>query len=133
MDISVIEEKMSDEFTKFHLKGFPFDAVVHKFTEPDKGYPHDHPFGFQSHVLKGSYIERIYCRYKLTFLDVTRKAGDSFFVPATHIHQIIDLPDGECYTIITPLHKERESGFWKFEDGKAYFNQWNEPEFKEVK
>jgi len=131
MDISVVEEKMSDEFTKFHLKGFPFDAVVHKFTEPDKGYPHDHPFGFTTYILKGSYLERIYDKDGNS-MEIIRESGTCHFVPATLIHKIISLPDGDCYTIITPMPKEREPGFWKFEDGKAYFKQWNEPEFKEV-
>ncbi len=58
--LSFREEKMSDELTKYHVIGLPFDAVFHHFTGADKGDPHDHPFAFRSHVISGDYEETIY-------------------------------------------------------------------------
>ncbi len=57
---------MSDDFTKYLLKikdknGGLFQPVIHHFTDIDKGEnPHDHPWGFTTHILKGSYIEKVY-------------------------------------------------------------------------
>ena len=123
---------MSDVFTKYHLKGFPFEAVMHKFTAPDQGYPHCHPFGFTTHILQGSYVELIYNKANGNYMEMEREQGTSHFVPARLIHKIIDLPEGECWTIITPQAWEKEPCFWKFEDGVAYKRQWNEKKFKIV-
>ena len=129
--MEITEEKMSDVFTKYHLKGFPFDAVIHKFTEPDTGDAHCHPFGFTTHILKGSYVERVYDLDGM-YYEYKRKQGTSHFVEAATIHKIIDLPDGECWTIITPRAWEKEPCFWKFENGVAYKRQWNETEFRKA-
>jgi len=128
--MEIRNEKMSDEFEKHHIEGLPFSAVIHHFTAPDKAGAHDHPFGFTTHILKGSYVERRYSK-EGRYVDLHRKQGSSHNVDSTTIHEIIALPDGDCYTIITPGQWEREPGFWKFENGKAYFKQWNESEFKE--
>jgi len=131
MKIEIRQETMSPIFEKYHLEGLPFDAVIHKFTAPDEGHPHDHPFNFHTHILKGWYAERIY-NLDGTFRDVVRKEGESHFVSADTVHQIIALSQGECYTIITPQEKVKEPCFWKFENGLAYRRQWNEEEFKIV-
>ena len=106
-------EKMNQVFTKYHLKGLPFDAVIHHFSEKDQNeHIHDHLFGFTSHVLHGSYIERVYSldsENRLWYVrEIHRRAGESHFVPANTIHEIIDLPEGECYTLITPGKWEQE-------------------------
>lgn len=111
--ITVVTERMSDEFTKFHINGLPFPAVIHHFTGSDKGLPHDHPWGFLSFVLSGGYIERIYQRTG-SFHDVHRRPGDTFRIAATHIHEIIELPQGECWTLVLPQPWERHGGFWDF-------------------
>jgi hypothetical protein len=128
------EEIMSEEFTK-HLFKFPcrfgeFHMVVHHFTGPDTGGPHCHPYGFMTHILKGGYIERRYTLHE-TFWgceDIFRQPGESFYVPATTIHELVALPGGECWTVITPGPKEREPGFWTFNEHGAWFRQWNESE-----
>ena len=50
-------EPMGPHFTKVHLGN---GQVLHRFSEPDTGPPHDHPWGFTSHVLSGGYIEDLY-------------------------------------------------------------------------
>lgn len=134
--IKIKREKMNAVFTKYHIKGLPFDAVIHHFSQKDiNEHIHDHPFSFTSHILKGSYVERIYKiladgSYRSTIRH--RREGTSHFVEATTIHEIIDLPDGECYTIITPKHKERETCFYKFENGQIFKRQWNQRKFRRL-
>lgn len=128
-------EKMSEEFTKYHLHGLPFPAVLHHFTAPDKGGPHDHPFGFTSFVLKGGYLERVYHPRADGTWDsyvAERVVGTSHRVSATHIHEIIDLPEGGCWTLILPQAWEREWRFWRFDAQGWASRQWNEPDFPDA-
>lgn len=136
--ISVREEQMSNELMKYHIEGLPFDAVIHKFTGVDQGDPHDHPFTFRSFVLKGGYVER---RYSIkTICDVNfvepetiqRAPGDSFMVQADTIHEVIHLPDGECWTLILPEKWEKKPGFYKFAD-EILHRFWDEADFKPLK
>jgi len=127
------EEKMSAEFTKWKILGLPFDAVLHHFTDSDKGLPHDHPFGFHSKILFGGYTEMVYhLNPDGTWNSemFVRRPHDSFFVAATHIHEIIVLPWGDCYTLVQPQEKTRESRFWNFDNDQAASRAWNEKEFK---
>ena len=127
-------EKMSEEFTKFHLNReghapWPFRPVIHKFNGPDKGGPHDHPWGFTSHVLHGSYVEKVYTvTPDGTWSSTTfhRKAGTAHQVAATCIHEIIELPDGECFTLVLAGPWERETQFWRFEDYGAFYRNWRD-------
>lgn len=132
--MEIEHESMSDVFQKYHLKDFPFDAVIHKFTEPDTVYPHDHPFGFYTFVLKGSYKETVYDikHGKVTERHQTWHKGTSHFVPANLIHNITKLHEGECWTIIIPNHKEQEPAFYNFDNGKILKRFWFEDEFKEI-
>ena len=122
-------ETLSPAFEKFHVQGLPFAASFNHFTEPDTGDPHDHPFNFVTHIIKGFYIERIY-NIDGSYFDNKRVTGTAHYVPADMIHKIIEIPEGECYTLMIPEPKIRESRFWRFENGKAYSRQWNEEEFK---
>lgn len=126
---SVRTERMSHAFTKYHLRGFPFDGVIHKFTEPDQGDPHDHPFGFNTFIVKGSYIERRWDISTGAFHDTHRLRGESFFIKASTVHQIISLPEGECWTFILPEQWERKPGFYKFIDGQMLHRFWDEKKF----
>jgi hypothetical protein len=38
--LSIDIEKLSEEFTKIHLRNLPFYGVIHHFTAPDVGSPH---------------------------------------------------------------------------------------------
>lgn len=130
--VNIVEEKMSGEFTKFHLLGLPFGLVIHHFNAPDKGSPHCHPFAFTSHILSGGYIERV---YKIddggqwTSELLHRPPGTAHYVEATHIHQIVELPKGECYTLIIPGKKVREPRFWKFDENQIQSRAWYEGDF----
>jgi hypothetical protein len=136
MSITVRKEKMNAVFMKYHLKGLPFDAVIHHFSEKDKNeHIHDHPFSFTSHILKGSYVERIYEISEdgtYTSSIHRREEGSSHFVPASTIHEITELPEGECFTLIRPGQWEKETFFYRFEDGKAYRRKWNQRKFREI-
>jgi len=129
MNLTTHRETLSPAFNKLHIEGLPFNASFNHFTEPDTGDPHDHPFNFVTHIIKGSYIERIYDT-RGNFYTITRTLGSFHYVSADTIHKIIKIPEGECYTLMIPELKIREPRFWRFENGKAYSRQWNEEEFK---
>lgn len=116
-------EKMSDEFTKYHIKGLPFAATLHHFTGPDKGLPHDHPWGFTSIILKGGYVERVFELSNGSWYtsDIFRGVGSVFTLKAEHIHQLIELPEGECWTLVLPQPWERHGGFWDFSSPTPVF------------
>ncbi|SJN44097.1 hypothetical protein FM120_15330 [Sphingobacterium faecium PCAi_F2.5] len=59
-----------------------------------------------------------------------RKEGTSHFVAAGTIHEIMELPEGECFTLIRPYEKERETSFYRFEDGKVLIRRWNQRKFR---
>lgn len=122
------EEIMSQAMTKFHLDGLPVGVVLHRFTEPDHGDPHDHPFPFTSFIICGGYEERV---YDPSGNEVTnfRRPGDCFRVPAKRIHRITRLLDGECWTLILPGPWERKSRFWQFRDDGAFSRAWDEHEW----
>lgn len=131
--ITIAEERMSDEFVKSHLQGLPFDIVIHHFTAKDTGSPHCHPFGFTTHILQGGYVERVYTVEtdgSWTSELFYRKAGTVHSVEATHIHEITELPEGECYTLIMPKEKVREWMFWKFDENGSQSRVWTEGDYK---
>jgi hypothetical protein len=134
--MQIIEEKMSDFFTKYHLQGLPFDAVLHHFADIDRGAPHDHPFSFITHILKGGYIERVYdIKEDGTWESelVHRYPNTAHLVSANHIHRIEELPMGDCWTIIMPFPKVKDSGFYRFDERSVSFRYWYEQEFKKLK
>ncbi len=131
--LNIETEIMSDELTKHHIKELPFDAVIHHFTATDKGSPHDHPFAFTSHILSGGYIERVYTVDENGLWAreyIFRKAGTVHTIEATHIHEIVELPDDECYTLIIPHEKVREWRCWKFDENESVSRAWWEGDFK---
>ena len=126
-------ERMNDVFTKYHLnpKGelpIPLRPVIHQFTGLEVGeQPHDHPFDFYSYVLFGSYVERIYTQDAAGFWvteDVFRAPHTVHHVPATRIHQIVGMPDGQATTLIDAGPKIQEPAFYKF-GGIAERRQWD--------
>lgn len=128
MDYKFREEQMNGEFTKYHLEGFPFHAVLHKFSSKGlDAQPHCHPWGFTSFIVKSGYTERVY-----TVKDdgswsselVTHRPGDSFFVPATQIHALVEFLEEECWTFILPGPWERDSLVWDFTTDKATSKGW---------
>lgn len=130
--MGIRRERMSKEFTKYHIKIGKVYFVVHHFKGADKGDPHDHPWGFTSFVVKGSYIERRYviANNEWTSTDIKREKGTSFSVEAAAIHEIIELPEGECWTVVLPKQKERETMFWRFSEGMIENRLWNKRKFR---
>lgn len=123
-------EPMSPVFDKWHVGGMPFAAVFHRFTEPDRGDPHDHPWPFRSTVLHGGYVEEVYDLASGSIRHVHRRPGDSFVIEPDHVHRIVELPLGECWTLIQPEgSKVREPGFYQWRDGVAFHRPWHRAEF----
>lgn len=135
INIKIKREKMNAVFMKHHLKGLPFDAVIHHFSEKDENeHIHDHPFSFTTHILKGSYVEKIYEIHEdgtYTFSIHHRQEGSSHFVSAETIHEIISLPEGDCFTLIRPYERFRDTYFYRFENDKVFIRRWNQRKFRE--
>jgi len=110
-------ERMSDAFTKYHLSD---GRALHHFTqgEPD-AEPHDHPWSFETTILAGGYVEEVFW---LTDDDgrgwasafVNRPDETKHRLLAEHIHRIVSLPEGECWTLVRAGPVERETRFWRF-------------------
>lgn len=122
-------EPMGSHFDKWHVEGLPRSAVFHRFTAADLGDPHDHPWGFHSFVVSGGYVEEVF-EVDGSSRFVLRSPGESFYVPAAHIHRLVELIGGECWTIILPGQPERDSGFYQFRDGQAYHRPWHRADFQ---
>lgn len=126
-------ERMSGAFEKWHIAGLPVPAALHHFSAPDAGDPHDHPWGFTSHILTGGYIEEVFHLHDdgtWSSSIVTRKPGTTHQVEATHIHRIISLPDGGCWTLIVPGPHERETRFWRFGE-RIESRPWHQVEWEQ--
>lgn len=122
-------QKMSNEFTKYlflhHEPGEQyFHTVLHHFTGIDIGGPHDHPFNFRSYILQGSYVEKVYhiCpdgtfRTEL----IHRKQGTVHEVFTHTIHELVELPERECWTAIVPTSPRKIPWhFWTFDKTGIY-------------
>lgn len=128
-ELSLRHERMNDVFEKWHIEGLPFAAAFHHFTGLENEGPHSHPWAFRSEILSGSYVEHVY-QIDGSYEEVHRKPGDVFANGADHIHKLVSLPEGECWTLIIPGPAENKSGFYRFEDGKAFHRFWDEAEFR---
>jgi hypothetical protein len=125
-------EQMNEIFTKYHLnqhgeQPWPFRPVIHHFKGPDVGNPHDHPWSFTTFILAGGYVEEVYTIAEDGSWSMEvhhRRPGSSHHVQATHIHRIIELPEGECWTMVISGPNEREPHFWKFNDKGIYNRPW---------
>lgn len=131
-------EVMRGGFTKYHLHShespWPFQPVLHHFTEPDTVGPHCHPWSFTTHILWGGYIERVYSYNPETGTwysnEYHRKVGDAFRVEANTIHEIIALPGGECWTMVFAEPGQREWYFWRFDKAGVAYRHPNRAEFQ---
>ncbi|NGP19310.1 cupin domain-containing protein [Devosia aurantiaca] len=123
------EERMADHFVKHHVEGLPAAAVFHQFNQADYGDPHDHPWPFTSFVISGGYMEQVFQLDGSSEM-ILREPGQSFQIAANHIHRIVDLPLGQCTTIILPGLHERKSGFYQFRDRRAWHRYWDQTVFQ---
>ncbi|RMB39418.1 hypothetical protein C8J47_0015 [Sphingomonas sp. PP-F2F-G114-C0414] len=119
-------ERMSRAFTKYHLDD---GRALHRFKmEEPHATPHDHPWSFETEILDGGYVEEVF------HLDpsggwhselVHRIPGKTYHVDAAHIHRIVELPTGECWTLVRAGHHTRETRFWRFGD-RVQSRAWHE-------
>lgn len=132
--LHITHERMSDHMVKFHLgrgeTGNPL--VLHRFTGPDTGPHHDHPFHCRSYILHGGYDEEVLHpdgRIELRH----HRPGDVVDIPHDHVHRIVSLPEGEALTLYEVLGpKVQESGFYEFREGRMFQRRWNEPDWSPV-
>jgi len=110
-------ERMSRAFTKYHLDD---GRVLHRFRHPEPhANPHDHPWSFETTILDGGYIDEVFhvdADGSWHSERVHRQPGETYSVDATHIHRIVALPTGECWTLVRSGQNERETRFWRFRD-----------------
>lgn len=134
------KEIMSPTFTK-HVMDFDesqkgmFNTAIHHFVGPDNDFPHDHPFSINSHILKGSYIERVYHIEEdgsWWTEDILREEGTVNYVKAGTIHEIIELPEEECWTMAVLGPHEKPWGHWKFTDDGIFYRKDGEQEFNQL-
>ncbi len=102
-------EQMSAAMTKFYLSD---GRVVHRFTQPDTGEPHNHPF-----------IPRADGRPAI--IDYIRVAGDSYSVQANTIHLLTEILSDECWTVVTPGEWVQKSGFYKWDEDGCWYKDWD--------
>lgn len=126
--MNLVYERMNEVFEKWHIIGLPFDASFNHFSGLETGDPHSHPFSFTSHVLSGGYVERIF-NLDGTYKDIVRAPGDTFTNSAEHIHLIIALPQGKCWTLMRPNPHTQSTRFYQFRDGAVVSRDWSDPEF----
>lgn len=127
--LDIQQEIMGPHMTKIHVPGL---GVIHHFTDRDLGPHHSHPWPFRSTVLKGGYVEEVLHPDGRTET-VERKPGTMFEIAPDHIHRIIALPTGECWTCIDVLGpKVQEPGFYEWRGDGLWYRQWDEDEFRPV-
>ena len=124
--VHIEEEVMWEGMKKYHIRGLPFDAVIHHFTKPDLGEPHDHPWDFRSVILKGCYVEEVY-KYSGQKEYFMREEGNTFYVSKSRIHRIIHLPEGECFTLVIPQLQFgiQKSSFYRWVNGVIQYRFWD--------
>ena len=129
--LDVRYERMSDLMSKWHLgPGSTGNALVlHRFSGPDTGPHHNHPFSCRSYILHGGYSEEVLHpdgRIELRH----HRPGDVVEIPHDHVHRIVSLHEGEAITLYEVLGpKVQESGFFEFRDGRMFSRKWHESEW----
>lgn len=108
-------ERMSRAFTKYHLDD---GRVLHRFkAEEPHATPHDHPWSFDTEILDGGYVDEVFQLDEAGGWHselVERLPGTTHHVAATHIHRIVALPTGECWTLVRAGRHCRQTRFWRF-------------------
>lgn len=83
---------------------------LHHFIAPDERVFHDHPWGFQSTILHGGYVERIQTSDGVEY-DTRRIVGETF-VKNAHDRHYIKSVQPDTWTLILTKEYERNWGFW---------------------
>jgi hypothetical protein len=100
-------------FLKWTLLNTPFFRVFfHKFTGPDWSIdPHDHPSGFVSIGLKGSYVEVVYDRTGKVVREAKWNAPWIRYFPSSHIHRMSWVDPRGTYTLCLVSRWNRDWGY----------------------
>ena len=118
-------ERMSPAFVKYHLDD---GRALHRFVRPEPhAHPHDHPWSFETTILSGGYVEEVFTfdtdgSWRSAFVE--RLPWSRHWISASHIHRIVALPHGECWTVVRADRHERKTLFWRFGD-KVQRRAWN--------
>ena len=119
-------ERMNKTFTKYHLTN---GQVLHHFKAAADTHYHDHPWPFQTTILSGGYQEEvgeIRPDGTLAILRLERLPGTTHQVQAATIHKLVGLLEPDCWTMIQPGPKERDSGFYKANEKGVWHRYWYE-------
>lgn len=104
-------DRLGDYMHRWYVFTPWFGLRLHKILRGDGDrHFHDHPFGFASLILSGSYVEHLPARSPRTFLP-----GNVNMHKAESAHRL-ELPDGHVWTFVLTGPYEREWGFHT-EDG----------------
>lgn len=118
-------ERLSPAFVKYHLDD---GRALHRFTRPEPfAAPHDHPWSFETRIVAGGYVDEVFTVRPDGGWDsrlVERLPGTVHQVAATHIHRIVALPAGDCWTLVRAGPHERTTLFWRFGEG-VQRRAWN--------
>ena len=125
-DATIIRvERMSPAFAKYHLDN---GRVLHRFMREEPHVdPHDHPFDFETEIIAGGYVEEVFridANGGWRSERVHRDPGTVHHIAATHIHRIVELPTGECWTLTRYGPHVRRTRFWRFGD-RIESRAWN--------
>jgi hypothetical protein len=126
--LDIREIPLGPHMTKYHFQQ-PGIPAMHHMRAPDFGDPHDHPFGMESFILFGGYREEIFA-LDGTSRFVDHRKGESFHIPAKRIHRIVELFEGECWTITLPGEFVQERGSWQFRTDGAYRRTWGRDDWE---
>ncbi|MBM3604312.1 MAG: hypothetical protein FJX25_06025 [Alphaproteobacteria bacterium] len=126
MRLRIKQEVMGPHMLKVHLG---HGLVVHRFRAADHGPHHDHPWPFRSTIIRGGYVEEM-LHDDGRRETVERRPGDQFVIEPGHVHRIVALLDGDCWTCIEILgRKVREPGFYEWRDGQMWQRRHYEREW----
>ncbi len=112
---------------------FGYSVMLHRMVRPDQDKdPHDHPWtSWWSRVLWGSYIEDIWeapdikrARHEHDLPNtLVRSAGEVAQRMGEHMHKVVNLPHGECWTLVWTTGRGRRWGFWT-ENGWVFWKTY---------
>lgn len=132
--LNITHERMSGAMMKFHLgRGETGNyLVLHRFSAADTGPHHSHSFDCRSYILHGGYQEEVlHPDGRIELRD--HRPGDVVEIPHDHVHRIVSLPEGEAITLYEVLGpKVQEPGFFRFEDGRMFYRQWDAADWAAV-
>lgn len=132
--LQITPERMSDGLMKWHLgPGSTGNALVlHRFTGPDFGPHHSHPFDCRSYILHGGHDEEVL--HPDGRVEVRQqRPGEVVSIPHDHVHRIVHLPERECLTLYEVLGpKLQESAIFEWRDGRMWRRQWDAADFEPV-